>query len=74
VQLLRGLAVGSVMGLVRDLVVRTVPPNYTSEASRWVDELTTALASISTGAATAPETTRSVPEPSSSTRVVALDR
>jgi ElaB/YqjD/DUF883 family membrane-anchored ribosome-binding protein len=42
-KLLRGLAVGGVMGLVRDMVLRSVPPNYTSEATRWVDELTTRL-------------------------------
>jgi len=42
-QLLRGLAMGSVMGLVRDMVQRVVPPNFTADATRWVDDLTTRL-------------------------------
>jgi ElaB/YqjD/DUF883 family membrane-anchored ribosome-binding protein len=42
-QLLRGMAVGTVMGLLRDMALRAVPPSFTNETTRWMDELTTAL-------------------------------
>jgi ElaB/YqjD/DUF883 family membrane-anchored ribosome-binding protein len=42
-ELLRGMAVGGLMGLVRDMVLRVVPPNFTAEARRWVDDLTISM-------------------------------
>jgi len=42
-QALKGLALGALMGVVRDAVVKAIPPDYTSDVTRMVDELTTKL-------------------------------
>jgi len=42
-QMLKGMAVGALMGAVRDAVVKAVPDEYTSDLTKWVDDLTTQL-------------------------------
>lgn len=37
-QMLRGLALGAVFQQVRDLVVRSLPPNAAPDVARWVDD------------------------------------
>jgi ElaB/YqjD/DUF883 family membrane-anchored ribosome-binding protein len=40
---LKGLAIGALMGLVRDRVVKAIPPDYAADATKMVDDLTTKL-------------------------------
>lgn len=42
-QTLKGMALGALMGVVRDAVVKAIPPDYTSDVTRMVDDLTTKL-------------------------------
>jgi len=40
---LKGLAVGALMGVARDQLVKAIPPDYSEDVTRMVDDLTTQL-------------------------------
>jgi hypothetical protein len=46
IQELKGLAIGTIMGLVRDALKRSVTPPLSSELERVVDRVTTKLGGV----------------------------